>query len=146
MSSRAYKEDHQAPQARAPASAKECKRSPYPGRQWPPGARLKYDSECHEAVRFSCAYWVAEGSCSGSGSLPGRATCVTPRRLWPGRTYAAQTLLACHVLLWLGARMLVGVGGELSRQHPQLAPMDVKHEAHVDAPKGFTSDQQLPLT
>ena len=33
-----------------------------------------------------------------------------------------------------------------AKLHPQLALMDVEHEARVDGPEGFTGDQQLPLT
>jgi hypothetical protein len=33
-----------------------------------------------------------------------------------------------------------------AKLHPQLALMDVKHEARVDGPERFTGDQQLPLT
>jgi hypothetical protein len=43
--------------------------------------------------------------------------------------------------------MLVGVGAtSAAKLHPQLAVMDVKHEARVDGPERFTGDQQLPLT
>jgi len=33
-----------------------------------------------------------------------------------------------------------------AKLHPQLAPMDVKHEAALTRTRGIHSDQQLPLT
>lgn len=33
-----------------------------------------------------------------------------------------------------------------ARLHPQLGPLDVKHDARVDPPEGFGDEQQFPLT
>jgi hypothetical protein len=55
--------------------------------------------------------------------------------------------LARHLLLWLDRECSSeGAANSAAKLHPQLGPLDVKHDPRVDSLEGFGGGQQLPLT